>query len=97
MNDVMVFIAYDRAIDEEVLDILGNLNIEHYTKWKDITGVGKNGPHFGDHVWPALNNITMAVVEEEVKDRLLQMIKDLQGSFPFVGLRAFVVPLIEMI
>jgi len=97
MHDVMVFIIYDRAIDEEILDILNSLNIEHYTKWKDITGVGKNGPHLGDHVWPALNNVTMAIVDEEIKDNLLKMIKKLQGVFPFVGLRAIVIPVVEMI
>ncbi len=97
MHKIMVYIIHDRSIDEEVMDILSNLGIKNYTKWQDVVGSGENGPHLGDHVWPALNNITMAVIEDNLKEALLDKIKGLQADFPFVGLRAIVVPVLDML
>jgi hypothetical protein len=92
---VMVFVVYDRAIDEEIIDVLDELEIHDYTKWRDVQGVGRHDPHMGDSVWPGLNNVLMVVIDEEKKDALLKKVKSLQSSFTGVGLRAFVVPFIE--
>ena len=96
-GELMVFIVYDRAIDEEVLDLLEGLDIKYYTKWRDAHGVGRHDPHLGDEVWPGLNNVIMVVTKEEKKDNLLSLIKSLQASFPSVGLRAFIVPVLYMV
>jgi hypothetical protein len=97
MNDkLMVFIVYDRAIDEEILELLGGMDLEYYTKWRDALGVGRHDPHLGDEVWPGLNNVVMVVTEEGKKSILLDLVKSLQTSFPSVGLRAFVLPLLDM-
>jgi hypothetical protein len=96
-GEVMVYIVYDRAIDEEVLDLLEGMDISYYTKWRDVLGVGRHDPHLGDDVWPGLNNIIMVVIQEEKKIILLDSVKSLQTSFPSVGLRAFVVPVVDMV
>jgi len=93
----MVFIIYDRAIDEEVMELLSKIGIEYYTKFKDITGVGRKDPHLGDHVWPGLNNVTMVVMDNINKEKVLREIEVLQARFPSVGLRGFVVPVLETI
>jgi hypothetical protein len=92
-----VFIIYDRAIDEEILGALSACCIDKYTRWHDASGVGESGPHLGDHIWPALNNVIMTVVESEKKYEILGKIKALQEEFPFVGLRAVVLPVLDMI
>lgn len=93
----MVFLIHDRAIDEEISELFSALELEYYTKWKDVVGVGEKDPHLGDHVWPGLNNVTMVVVEEQKKEKLLKSVKALQAAFPSVGLRAFVVPVIDAV
>jgi hypothetical protein len=96
-GELMVYVVYDRAIDEEVIDLFEGLDIQNYTKWKDSLGVGRHDPHLGNEVWPGLNNVVMAVMEEEKKQKLLNLIRALQASFPSVGLRAFVVPVLDMV
>ena len=96
-GEVMVVIVYDRAIDEEIIDMLEGLDIQHYTKWKDTRGVGRHDPHLGDEVWPGLNNVVLAVIDDAKKDKLLKLIRALQASFASVGLRAFVVPVLNMV
>jgi len=97
MDKVMIFVVHDRAIDEEIADLLAALDLQYYTKWKDVSGVGEKDPHLGDHVWPGLNNVTMVVCEEEKRQKLLRSVEALQASFPSVGLRAFAVPVIEAV
>ncbi len=97
MNRVMIFIVYNRAIDEEMKDLLNDLNIKYYTRWVDVTGVGTKGPNFGDHVWPGLNNVVMVVVDESLKEQIADALNKLRERFPAVGLKAFVIPDVEMI
>ena len=97
MDKVSVFIIYDRAIDEEVLGALRTCCIDKYTRWHDASGVGENGPHLGDHTWPALNNVMMTVIAAEKKDDMLARVRALQEEFPFVGLRAVVLPVLDMV
>ena len=97
MGKVMIFVIHDRAIDEEVGDLLSALDLQYYTKWKDVLGVGEKDPHLGDHVWPGLNNVTMVVCEEEKKQKLLRSVEALQATFPSVGLRAFAVPVLDSV
>jgi len=94
---IMIFVIYDRAVDEEVREALTACCVEHFTRWHDVSGVGSTGPHLGDHTWPALNNVMMAVVEEEKKEQIFQRIQELQERFPFVGLRALAVPVLDNI
>jgi len=94
-NKIMVFIIYNRAIDEEMKDLMDSLDIKYYTRWTDVTGVGTKGPNFGDHVWPGLNNVLMIVIDEELREDISSAIKNLREKFPAVGLKAFVLPVIE--
>ena len=94
---VAAFVIYDRAIDEEVQEALSDCCIERFTRWHDVSGIGATGPHLGDHVWPALNNVMMAVIEEDKVDGLLGQVRGLQERFPFTGLRAVVVPVLAMV
>jgi hypothetical protein len=97
VDRVAVFIFYDRAIDEEVLDILRSCSIDYYTRWQDVSGVGSTGPHLGDHVWPALNNVMLTVVPEERHSEILDRVRRLREDFPFTGLRAVVLPVLDMV
>jgi len=96
-NKIALFVMYDRAIDEEVLGALAECSVERFTRWHNATGVGASGPHLGDNVWPALNNVLLVVAEAEKKDEILRHIRALQEEFPFTGLRAVVVPVLDMV
>ena len=97
MDKVAVFVIYDRAIDEEVLSALGECGVQTYTRWHNATGVGSTGPHQGDTVWPALNNVLMAVIEPESRGKILERLRALREDYPYTGLRALAMPVLEMI
>ena len=97
MDKIAVFVIYDRAIDEEVLAALEECGLESYTRWHNASGVGTTGPHQGDTVWPALNNVLLAVTDSGNQERVLARLRALREDFPYTGLRAVVVPVLDMV
>jgi len=97
VDRIAVFVIYDRAIDEEVLAALQECGIGNYTRWHNASGVGSTGPHQGDQAWPALNNVLMAVTASQDQERILARLRALREDFPFTGLRALAVPVLDMI
>ena len=93
----MVFIMYNIAIHEEVMEILRVAGVEEYTRWEKATGCGKtSGPHLGTSVWPAINSVMAVAVENDKKDKLINQIKELRKKLGKEGIKAFVLPLEEI-
>lgn len=87
-----IFIAFDQAHKEAILDILEKNNCRGFTSFGETQGRGShNGePHYGTHAWPSLGNAIITIVEDSKVDNLLQKLKALDESKPRLGLRAFV-------
>jgi len=87
-----VFIVYNQALTEAVNSILEQNHIRGYSKWVDVQGRGSHGgePHFGTHVWPAMNSAIIAIIEEERVEHLMENLKQLDLKTKQQGLRAFV-------
>ena len=87
-----VFIAFDQAHYEKIVDILTRNNCRGYTFFENVQGRGsKTGePHYGSHAWPGLANAIITVVDDGQVDLLLAKLKELDEYRPKLGLRAFV-------
>ncbi len=89
----LVLIAYNEALDDEVMNLLSNEGIETYTKWNKVLGKGEgSGPHLGTHIWPKLNNVLAVFVEEADADALMDGIRGLRDDFHKEGIKGFVLP-----
>ena len=87
-----MFIAYNQAYNEEIVDMLAAHGQRGFTRWEDIQGKGHfNGiPHMGSHAWPEMNHAVLAMVKDEKVAVLLEEFKKMDESAPDLGLRAFV-------
>lgn len=87
-----VFIAYDQAHHEGVIEILDKSACRGFTSFGTVQGRGtKNGePHYGTHAWPSLASALLTVVADESVDNLLERLNSLNETKPRLGLRAFV-------
>lgn len=87
-----VFVAYNQAYNEEIVEILEGLNLRGYTRWIDVQGKGSlNGePHLDNHAWPVLNHAILTMVKDEKVGQILEQIKAKDEAAPDLGLRAFV-------
>jgi len=94
----MVFIVYNMAIEAEVMECLKRCGIESYTKIPRVQGVGElSGPHMDSHIWPGVNSQLQIGCTEEAKNRILEEVGKLRGSYAKVRIKAFVLSMEELV
>lgn len=87
-----IFISYNQAYYEEIVNVLEHAGDRGYTMWEDVKGRGTvdGEPHLGSHAWPTLNHAILAIVEDAHVSPILDELKALDTKTPGLGLRAFV-------
>lgn len=87
-----IFISYNQAYNEEVVEVLESVRQRGYTQWQDIQGKGGfNGiPHLGNHAWPEQNHAILTMVKDEKVQPILDALRAKDEASPDLGLRAFV-------
>ncbi len=87
-----VFIAYDQAHQDNVMEALTDTNVRGYTILEQAGGRGSKGgdPHLGTHAWPSMNSAVISIVTDEQVTPLLNRLKRYDDDNPMLGLRAFV-------
>lgn len=89
-----IFIAYNQAYNEEIVELLETFGQRGFTEWQEIGGRGSvdGEPHRGSHAWPAQNNALLSVVPDDRAPRILEALREKDAAFPNLGLRAWVLP-----
>lgn len=87
-----IFIAFDQAYTERIIDMLERSNCRGFTQWEQVLGRGtKTGePHYGSHAWPSLASSILTMVEDSRVDTVLEKLHEMDVATPKLGLRAFV-------
>lgn len=87
-----IFISYNQAYNEEIVEVLEYNGQRGYTGWQDIQGRGSETgiPHLGNHAWPEMNHAILTVVEDDKVDGILTDLKEKDKLYEKLGLRAFV-------
>ena len=87
-----LFIAYNQAYNDEILEVLEAHNQRGFTRWTDIQGKGGfNGkPHMGSHAWPEMVHAILTMVKDEKVEGILADLKTKDEETPDLGIRAFV-------
>ena len=87
-----IMIIYNQANSEKVEYMLDKLGIKGYSLWENVQGRGTSTgvPHLGTHAWPEINKTVLAVVDDNIVDRVLETVKKIDEINEEVGIRAFV-------
>ena len=87
-----VFIAYDQAHQENIIEALNDTNVRGYTFFEQAGGRGTQGgePHLGTHAWPSMNSAIITIIDDEKVEPLLKRLQRLDEDNSMLGLRAFV-------
>jgi nitrogen regulatory protein PII len=87
-----IMIIFNQALTEKVEYMLDKLEIRGFTQWEGLQGRGSvdGDPHYVTHTWPEINSATIAIVEDEKVDILLEKIRKIDEINKEVGIRAFV-------
>lgn len=86
-----VFIAYDKALHEMVVEALDTSLCRGYTLLPEAHGRGSvNGePHLGSHAWPSTNSAIITVCDDHKIQPLLDRLHKIDVDNPLLGIRAF--------
>ncbi len=92
-----VFVIYNQAYNQEIVDLLEGLGQRGYTVWQDIGGRGTvdGEPHLGNHAWPTQNHALMSVMEDALATKVMAALRKTDAVNPNLGLRAYVLPVEE--
>jgi nitrogen regulatory protein PII len=93
----MVMIVYNEALDDEVMEVLGNCSLQNYTKLTGVFGKGNtSGTHLGNDIWLGRNNLLYIACAETQAQQILSCVRELRKTLGREGLKAFVLPLEEL-
>ncbi|MCX7926603.1 MAG: hypothetical protein N2606_00460 [Candidatus Omnitrophica bacterium] len=95
--DKLVILAYNEAIEEEVMESLSMCALNNYTKITGVFGKGNtSGTHLGNEIWPGRNNLLLVAGPEVQTKQLLNCIRKLRQVLGKEGVKAFVLPIEEL-
>lgn len=94
-----VFIIYNQALSERIMEMLDKNNARGFSQWQDVMGRGshKGEPHMGTHTWPAMNSATISIVDDDTAQKLLNGVKEINESAEKQGIRAFLWDVIDSV
>lgn len=89
-----IFIAYNQAYNQEIVQLLEGLGQRGYTVWTEIGGRGTidGEPHLGSHAWPTQNHAILTAVSDELAPRIMAALRKTDAANEALGLRAYVLP-----
>ena len=89
-----VFVAYNQAYNQEIVELLEKLGQRGYTVWENIGGRGTQDgePHLGNHAWPTQNHAVLTAVDDSLAAEIMDRLRTTDSDNPKLGLRAWVLP-----
>ena len=87
-----IFIAYNQAYYQEIVELLDANDQRGYTAWEDIQGRGSvDGiPHLGNQAWPEMNFAILTMVADDKVSPIMDALKEKDEKYRDLGLRAYV-------
>ncbi len=87
-----LFVSYNQAYGEEIAEVLESLGQRGFTRWADVQGRGSRTgiPRYGNHAWPEQNFAILSIVEDNVVEKILTKLREMDEKTPALGLRSFV-------
>ncbi|MBO4434209.1 MAG: hypothetical protein J5769_01995 [Bacteroidales bacterium] len=94
-----LFIVYNQAYNQEIVDLLEGLGQRGYTVWSEIGGRGSvdGEPHLGSHAWPTQNHALLSVMEDSTASKVMKKLREVDESTPALGLRAYALPVEDVL
>jgi hypothetical protein len=95
----MVFVIYSQAADYDVIAAFKNAGIKGYTKLEKASGEGiETEPKLHTHTWPGENNVLLIALDDDAAlDVITAQIRKLKSLHPRAGLKAFILPMEEIL
>lgn len=90
-----IFISYNQAYNQEIVELLEGIGQRGYTVWTEVGGRGSHDgePHLGSHAWPTQNHAVLTAVEDTLAPKIMKALRETDSANEKLGLRAYVLPI----
>ncbi|WP_455382199.1 PG0541 family transporter-associated protein [Salinispira pacifica] len=77
----------NRAVEDDLYDLFRKQDLNpYYTKLAEVQGFGDSGTRKGDHIFPEENFVLIFYCDEEIADRIGEVVRELKLIFPSEGI-----------
>lgn len=89
----LVILVIDQGVEPDVMQVLEQAGLNHFTRFSDVAGAGETGRREGNPIWPGLNTVLFIVMDNEQIPPLVERLHAIRDSYPITpGMRFIVVP-----
>jgi len=81
VSDKAMFIVVENSAEPDVMEVLAELGLPHFTRWGDVVGDGETGRREGTAIFPGLNTVLMVVLPEERVEAVVRGLHEIRDSF----------------
>ena len=90
-------IISNQSVQEDIVDMLEQeLPSIEYTVIPEIHGRGAHTKKLGDTVWPEMNFVLFAYVEEDAARKIKEVVEKVKERFPNEGISLFYTKAVEL-
>ncbi|MFH1218888.1 MAG: PG0541 family transporter-associated protein [Candidatus Eisenbacteria bacterium] len=98
MEPEIVLVIYNSSIEDEVMEALTKAGMTQYTKFTNLRGVGElSEPRLNTQIWPGTNSMLLICVPRGHAQNILEGVRRLKEIHEQEGVRAFVLPVTEIL
>ena len=88
----LVIIILDQGVESDVMAVMAEMGLEHFTKFDNVSGAGETGRREGDPVWPGLNTVLFVMPVSQVEP-LVDRCHAVRDSYPITpGMKFIILP-----
>jgi hypothetical protein len=94
----MILMVYYVGLHNELMDVLKDLGICTYTRWREVEGrISCGDPRDGSQVWPGTNSAVMVVVGDGEVDSFLARLDAFNRGREGEGVDAYVLDVARVV
>ena len=79
--DKLAFIIFESGTEAEVMEVLAELALEHYTTFEQVRGEGETGRKEGNAIFPGINGVLMVAMSGEKVAPLVERLHEIRDSY----------------
>ncbi|MDO9559874.1 MAG: hypothetical protein Q7I89_09360 [Syntrophales bacterium] len=94
----MFMVVYSQETNYDVIAQFKKAGIKYYTKMEEARGEGDDHePKLGTHTWPGKNSVLFIAVPSDQSEAVRGVVKYIRENHPRAGVKAFMLPMEEIV
>ncbi|MEW6517266.1 MAG: PG0541 family transporter-associated protein [candidate division FCPU426 bacterium] len=88
----LYWLIFNVALETDVKQLLATFELKAFSRWDEVKGSGRSGPHLNDEVWPMVNALYVFAAPASLEARLARAVEAIRKQFPGEGIKLIVQP-----